>query len=108
MAIKPKTIAIRISGTTIKNNTPIYILNRNTGDRWTTYTLDEGDGVIALCDLRNNTDAGNIAIAWANGHVIEIQIVGNGYGYGILTLGNKQDEDIDISVTADSGPAVSI
>ena len=107
MPTKSKVIAVRISGTT-GDNTPIYLHNRNTGNRWVAYSLDEGDGQVALADLMNNTFDGNEPTAWISGHVIDVLVIGVGYGSTTITLGNQAEQEVTVTLTTDDGPAVSI
>ena len=109
-AVKSKTISIQIISSNITTNTPVYILNRNTGDRWTVFTTagTNADEQFALCSLINNNDDGNTPTAWDKTHVIEVQVVGYGFGSGTISL-TKEDPEITIStITQDTGAAISV
>lgn len=109
MPTKPKTIAIRVSGTDVVEGQLVYVFNQGTGDTWTGYLESTDDGLVTLVNLRNPNAEGEDSTAWASGNIIECTVVGTAYGRGTVTLGAQQDQEVTITTTADSsGPAISI
>ncbi len=106
--IKPKTIAVMITGSTILTDTPIYLLNRGTGDRWKKNCLTDTDGQV-LFNLTDDNMDGETPTAWESEQEIEVNVLGIAYATATLTLDNKQDQEVIIATTAtDDGPALTI